>query len=49
LPLASWVAQQELALLRRGFGDEDVSNIARLAREAAGIDALPVAEASEED
>ncbi len=44
LPLASWVAQQELALLRRGFGDEDVSNIARLAREAAGIDPLPTAD-----
>jgi len=44
LPLAAWVAQQEVALIRRGFGDEDVSNLARLAREAAGIDPLPYAE-----
>lgn len=38
LPLAAWVAQQELGLIRRGFGDEDVSNLARVPREAAGID-----------
>lgn len=41
LPLAAWVEQQETELVRRGFGDEDVSNLARLAREAAGIDPLP--------
>jgi 3-hydroxyisobutyrate dehydrogenase len=41
LPLAAWVEQLETELIRRGFGDEDVSNLARLAREAAGIDPLP--------
>jgi 3-hydroxyisobutyrate dehydrogenase len=41
LPLAAWVEQRETELIRRGFGDEDVSNLARLAREAAGIDPLP--------
>ena len=41
LPLAGWVDQLESGLIRRGFGDEDVSNIARLAREAAGLDPLP--------
>ncbi len=41
LPLAAWVEQRETELVRRGFGDEDVSNLARLAREAAGIDPLP--------
>jgi 3-hydroxyisobutyrate dehydrogenase len=39
LPLAAAVEQQETELIRRGFGDEDVSNLARLAREAAGLDA----------
>jgi 3-hydroxyisobutyrate dehydrogenase len=41
LPLAAWVEQAEIELIRRGYGDEDVSNLARLAREAAGIDPLP--------
>ncbi len=41
LPLAGWVDQLEAGLIRRGFGDEDVSNVARLAREAAGLDPLP--------
>jgi 3-hydroxyisobutyrate dehydrogenase len=41
LPLAAWVEQIETGLIRRGYGDEDVSNIARVAREAAGIDPLP--------
>ena len=40
LPLTAWVEQRETELIRRGFGDEDVSNLARLAREAAGIDPL---------
>jgi 3-hydroxyisobutyrate dehydrogenase len=40
LPLAAWVEQRETELIRRGYGDEDVSNLARLAREAAGIDPL---------
>ena len=39
LPLTAAVEQQETELIRRGFGDEDVSNLARLAREAAGLDA----------
>lgn len=38
LPLTAAVEQQETELVRRGFGDEDVSNLARLAREAAGVD-----------
>ncbi len=38
LPLAAWVEQLETGLIRRGYGDEDVSAIARVAREAAGID-----------
>ncbi len=38
LPLAAQVAQREVELIRRGFGDEDVANVARLAREAAGVD-----------
>ena len=38
LPLTAAVEQQETELIRRGFGDEDVSNLARLAREAAGLD-----------
>ena len=41
LPLAAWIEQLETGLIRRGFGDEDVSNIARIAREAAGVDPLP--------
>lgn len=41
LPLAAWIEQLEAGLIRRGFGDEDVSNIARIAREAAGVDPLP--------
>lgn len=41
LPLTAWVEQLEAGLVRRGFGDEDVSNLARLAREAAGVDPLP--------
>jgi 3-hydroxyisobutyrate dehydrogenase len=41
LPLAAWVDQLETGLIRRGYGDEDVSNVARLAREAAGLDPLP--------
>ncbi|MEX2500745.1 MAG: NAD(P)-dependent oxidoreductase [Trueperaceae bacterium] len=38
LPLTAWVEQLETGLLRRGFGDEDVSTIARVFREAAGVD-----------
>lgn len=38
LPLAAWVEQLETGLIRRGLGEEDVSNIARLFREAAGVD-----------
>lgn len=49
LPLAGWVDQLESGLIRRGFGDEDVSNIARLAREAAGLDPLPGADVADGD
>lgn len=38
LPLAAYVAQLETGLIRRGSGDEDVSAIARVVREQAGID-----------
>ncbi|MDZ7801268.1 MAG: NAD(P)-dependent oxidoreductase [Trueperaceae bacterium] len=38
VPLAAWIEQLETGLIRRGYGDEDVSNIARVAREAAGLD-----------
>lgn len=49
LPLAAWVDQLETGLIRRGYGDEDVSNVARLAREAAGLDPLPGAGAEDAD
>lgn len=38
IPLAAWIEQLETGLIRQGYGDEDVSNIARVAREAAGLD-----------
>jgi len=38
LPLAAYVAQLETGLVKRGHGDEDVSAIARVVREQAGIE-----------
>ncbi len=38
LPLAAYVAQLETGLIKRGFGDEDVSAVARVVREQAGIE-----------
>lgn len=38
IPTAAYVAQIETSLMKRGFGDEDVSNIARIVREQAGLD-----------
>lgn len=38
LPLAAYVEQLETSLVKRGYGDEDVSNIARIVREQAGLD-----------
>lgn len=38
MPVAAYVEQLETSLVRRGFGDEDVSNIARVVREQAGLD-----------
>lgn len=38
LPVAAFVEQLETGLIKRGYGDEDVSNIARAVREAAGLD-----------
>ena len=38
LPLAAYVAQLESGLIGRGFGDEDVSAVARVVREQAGIE-----------
>lgn len=37
LPVTAYVAQLETSLLTRGFGDEDMSNIARIVREQAGL------------
>jgi 3-hydroxyisobutyrate dehydrogenase len=38
IPLAAYVEQLETSLVKRGYGDEDVSNIARIVREQAGLD-----------
>ena len=38
MPVAAYVEQLETSLVKRGFGDEDVSNLARVVREQAGID-----------
>jgi len=38
LPVAAFVEQLETGLIKRGYGDEDVSNIARAVRESAGLD-----------
>lgn len=37
IPIAAYVAQLETGLIKRGFGEEDVSNIARVIREQAGL------------
>ena len=38
IPVASYIEQVETGLIARGYGDEDVSNIARAVREQGGID-----------
>lgn len=38
LPVAAYVEQAETGLIARGYGDEDISAIARSVREGAGID-----------
>lgn len=38
MPVAAYVEQLETSLLKRGYGDEDVSNIARVVREQAGLE-----------
>lgn len=38
IPLAAYVEQLETSLVAKGLGDEDVSNIARVVREQAGLD-----------
>lgn len=38
MPVAAYVEQLETSLVRRGYGDEDVSNVARITREQAGLD-----------
>lgn len=38
LPIAALVEQLETSLIKRGYGDEDVSNIARIVREQAGLE-----------
>ena len=37
LPIAAYVEQIENGLIARGFGDEDVSAIARSVREQSGL------------
>lgn len=38
MPVAAYVEQLETSLVKRGFGDEDVSNVARIVREQAGLE-----------
>ncbi len=38
VPVAAYVEQLETSLIGRGLGDEDVSNIARIVREQAGLE-----------
>lgn len=38
IPIAAYVEQIENGLIGRGLGDEDISNIARVVREAAGLE-----------
>lgn len=38
LPMAAYVEQVETGLIARGYGDEDISAIARSVREMGGID-----------
>lgn len=38
MPVAAYVEQVETGLVGRGYGDEDVSNVARVVREMAGMD-----------
>ena len=38
IPIAAYVEQIETGLIKRGFGDEDVSNIGRAVREQAGLE-----------
>jgi 3-hydroxyisobutyrate dehydrogenase len=38
LPVAAFVEQLETGLIKRGYGDEDVSNIVRAVRGSAGLD-----------
>ena len=38
LPIAAYVEQVETGLIARGYGDEDISNIARSVREGSGMD-----------
>ena len=37
IPTAAYVEQLEHSLIKRGYGDEDISNIARIIREQAGL------------
>ena len=38
IPVTAYVEQIETSLVKRGLGDEDVSNVARIVREQAGLD-----------
>ena len=38
VPVTAYVEQLETGLVKRGFGDEDVSNVARAVREGAGLE-----------
>jgi 3-hydroxyisobutyrate dehydrogenase len=37
IPITAYVEQLEVSLIKRGLGDEDISNIARVVREQAGL------------
>jgi len=37
VPVAALAAQLENGLVARGFGDEDMSNLARVVREESGL------------
>ncbi|UCH27586.1 MAG: NAD(P)-dependent oxidoreductase [Trueperaceae bacterium] len=38
IPISAYIEQLETSLVKRGFGEEDVSNIARIVREQAGLE-----------
>ena len=49
VPIASLVATIEDGLIAQGFGDEDMSNLARVIRRGAGVPDGPMTGADDED